>query len=76
MLLFLGYGQSAEFNFAFKKNALLYNRRHGKILTNVVSQFISAFVYYWPKIFMNGPELKYPPCFDSEKIIWNSLNYK
>ena len=48
--IFLGYGQSDEFSFAFKKNAHLYNRRHEKILTNVVSQFTSAFVYYWPKI--------------------------
>ena len=73
MLLFLGYGQSDEFSFAFKKNARLYNRRHEKILTNVVSQFTSAFVYYWPKIFVNGPELKYPPCFDGRVVLYPSF---
>ena len=71
--IFLGYGQSDEFSFAFKKNASLYNRRHEKILTNVVSQFTSAFVYYWPKIFVNGPELKYPPCFDGRVILYPSF---
>ena len=71
--MFLGYGQSDEFSFAFKKNARLYNRRHEKILTNVVSQFTSAFVYYWPKIFVNGPELKYPPCFDGRVVLYPSF---
>jgi tRNA(His) guanylyltransferase len=71
--IFLGYGQSDEFSFAFKKNARLYNRRHEKILTNVVSQFTSAFVYYWPKIFVNGPELKYPPCFDGRVVLYPSF---
>ena len=71
--IFLAYGQSDEFSFAFKKNARLYNRRHEKILTNVVSQFTSAFVYYWPKIFVNGPELKYPPCFDGRIVLYPSF---
>ena len=70
---FLAFGQSDEFSFAFKKNARLYNRRHEKILTNVVSQFTSAFVYYWPKIFVNGPELKYPPCFDGRIVLYPSF---
>ena len=71
--IFLSYGQSDEFSFAFKKNARLYNRRHEKILTNVVSQFTSAFVYYWPKIFSEGPELKYPPCFDGRVVLYPSF---
>ena len=71
--IFLAYGQSDEFSFAFKKNARLYNRRHEKMLTNVVSQFTSAFVYYWPKIFVNGPELKYPPCFDGRIVLYPSF---
>ena len=71
--IFLAYGQSDEFSFAFKKNARLYNRRHEKILTNVVSQFNSAFVYYWPKIFVNCPELKYPPCFDGRIVLYPSF---
>ena len=71
--IFLAYGQSDEFSFAFKKNARLYNRRHEKILTNVVSQFTSAFVFYWPKIFVNGPELKYPPCFDGRIVLYPSF---
>ena len=71
--IFLAYGQSDEFSFAFKKNAKLYNRRHEKILTNVVSQFTSAFVFNWPKIFVNGPELKYPPCFDGRVVLYPSF---
>ena len=71
--IFLAYGQSDEFSFAFKKNAKLYNRRHEKILTNVVSQFTSAFVFNWPKIFINGPELKYPPCFDGRVVLYPSF---
>ena len=71
--IFLAYGQSDEFSFAFKKNAKLYNRRHEKILTNVVSQFTSAFVFNWQKIFENGPELKYPPCFDGRVVLYPSF---
>ncbi len=71
--IFLAYGQSDEFSFAFKKNAKLYNRRHEKILTNVVSQFTSAFVFNWSKVFVNGPELKYPPCFDGRVVLYPSF---
>ena len=38
-----------------------------------MSQFTSAFVYYWPKIFVNGPELKYPPCFDGRVVLYPSF---
>ena len=71
--IFLAYGQSDEFSFAFKKNAKLYNRRHEKILTNLVSQFTSAFVFNWSKVFVNGPELKYPPCFDGRVVLYPSF---
>ena len=70
--IFLGYGQSDEFSFALKKNAKLYNRRSEKILTNIVSQFTSAYVFYWSKFFPNNP-LKYPPCFDARIVLYPSF---
>ena len=71
--IFLGYGQSDEFSFVFRKDAKLYNRRSEKILTNVVSEFTSSFVFHWNKIFINGPELKYPPCFDGRIVLYPSF---
>lgn len=71
--IFLGYGQSDEFSFVFKKKAKLYNRRSEKILTNVVSQFTSAYVFYWNKIFTDM-ELKYPPCFDGRIVLYPSFD--
>ena len=49
--IFMGYGESDEFSFVFSRKAKLYNRRSEKILTNVVSEFTSAYVYYWNKCF-------------------------
>lgn len=70
--IFLGYGQSDEFSFVFKKKAKLYNRRSEKILTNVVSQFTSAYVYYWNSIFTDM-KLQYPPCFDGRIVLYPSF---
>ena len=68
--IFLGYGQSDEFSFVFKKKTNLFNRRGEKILTNIVSQFSSSYVYYWSKIFKDKKELKFPPCFDGRIILY------
>jgi tRNA(His) guanylyltransferase len=43
----IGYGQSDEYSFVFKKNAKLFNRREDKILSCVLSLFSSSFVFYW-----------------------------
>lgn len=37
--IFIGYGQSDEFSFAFRKDAELYNRRAEKILTSIIFIF-------------------------------------
>ena len=31
------------------------------------------FVYYWPKVFSEGPELKYPPCFYGRVLLYPSF---
>jgi tRNA(His) guanylyltransferase len=71
--IFMGYGQSDEFSFVFKKSAKLYNRRNDKILTNVLSMFTSSYVFYWNKIFFDKT-LKYPPCFDGRIVLYPSFD--
>jgi tRNA(His) guanylyltransferase len=77
--IFLAYGQSDEFSFAFKRETKIYNRRAEKILTcilyiylDIVSCFTSAYVFNWNKIF-EGVELKFPPQFDGRIILYPSF---
>ena len=67
----LAIGESDEYSFVFKRKATLFNRRREKILTTIVSQFSSLYVFYWSQ-FMPTP-LKYPPSFDGRVIIYPSL---
>lgn len=66
--IFLSYGQSDEFSFAFRKESNVYNRREEKILSLVVSAFTSAFVYNW-KLFFDE-DLKFPPSFDGRVVLY------
>ncbi|WAR21882.1 THG1-like protein [Mya arenaria] len=65
----LGYGQSDEYSFVFKKSTNVYNRRASKLATNVVSLFASSFVYFWPRYF-GTQMMQYPPAFDSRTVIY------
>jgi len=65
----LGYGQSDEFSFIFRKSAQIFQRRSSKIITTVVSKFSSCYVYNWNKYFTNEV-LQYPPSFDGRIILY------
>lgn len=67
----LAIGESDEYSFVFKRKTTLFNRRKTKILTTIVSQFTSMYVFYWPQ-FMKTP-LQYPPSFDGRIVIYPSL---
>ncbi|KAF9790808.1 tRNAHis guanylyltransferase [Thelephora terrestris] len=65
----LAFGESDEFSFLFKRSTSVYNRRHAKILTSVVSQFTASYVFNWAKHFP-GVNLKYPPSFDGRIVLY------
>lgn len=65
----ISYGQSDEYSFVFKKDAVIYNRRKEKIMSYVNSLFTSAYVLYWKNYFKNV-ELKYPPFFDARIVLY------
>jgi tRNA(His) guanylyltransferase len=67
----LGYGESDEFSFLFRKRTQLYKRREAKIMTNLVSLFTSYYVLNWRKYFPET-DLKYPPSFDSRIVLYPS----
>ncbi|EZA56804.1 hypothetical protein DMN91_000961 [Ooceraea biroi] len=67
--IILGFGQSDEYSFVFRKDTLLYKRRAWKLLSNVNSLFASAYVYHWPHL-LRGKELYYPPSFDARVILY------
>lgn len=58
-------------SFLFKKSTSFYNRRHAKILTAIVSQFTSSYVFNWAKHFP-GVSLKYPPSFDGRIVLYTT----
>lgn len=65
----LSLRSSHAISFLFKKSTSVYNRRHAKILTTVVSQFTSAYVFNWAKYFP-GVSLMYPPSFDGRIVLY------
>lgn len=65
----LGFGHSDEFSFVFRKNTVMYNRRHDKLLSLVTSIFSSAFVAYWSDYF-GSVKLQYPPSFDGRIVLY------
>ncbi|KMZ82532.1 hypothetical protein PVIIG_05109 [Plasmodium vivax India VII] len=64
----LAYGHSDEYSFLFRRKTKLWNRRHDKILTNIVSCFAASFPFHWSEFF---PEQKllYVPCFDGRIVL-------
>ncbi|KAI9362057.1 tRNAHis guanylyltransferase-domain-containing protein [Zopfochytrium polystomum] len=67
----LGYGQSDEYSFLFRRKTQLYKRREAKITTTLVSLFTSAYVLSWPRYFPDL-KLKYPPSFDARIVVYPS----
>ena len=55
-------------SFLLRPQTTLFDRRHVKILTKVVSSFTSAFVYNWSNHF--DIPLAYPPVFDARCITY------
>ncbi|KAF9426616.1 hypothetical protein BGZ94_006265 [Podila epigama] len=70
--IMLGFGESDEFSFLFRKSTDLYQRRESKIVSTVVSLFTSAYVYYWNDYFPGTIRPKYPPVFDGRAVLYPS----
>ncbi|KAG0075261.1 hypothetical protein BGZ93_001712 [Podila epicladia] len=68
----LGFGESDEYSFLFRKSTDLYQRREAKIVSTVVSLFTSAYVYYWRDYFPESSRPKYPPVFDGRAVLYPS----
>lgn len=67
--IFLAYGQSDEYSFAFSRGCNAYNRRASKLLTTVLSTFTAAYIYLWPQYFPESPlELNNLPTFDGRIV--------
>jgi tRNA(His) guanylyltransferase len=63
----LAYGFSDSHYFIFKRSSTVFNRRRDKILSNVISLFVAAFVFQWPRFF-EFP-LSEPPDFVGRIIV-------
>ncbi|XP_058801412.1 probable tRNA(His) guanylyltransferase [Phymastichus coffea] len=66
--IIIGFGQSDEYSFVFRKDTTLFNRRASKLMSNVNSLFSSSYVYYWPCFFKKP--LQYPPAFDARVVLY------
>lgn len=59
-------------SFLLRRSTQLYNRRHAKILTTLVSTFTAAYIFHWPTFFPESP-LQYPPAFDGRIVPYPSV---
>ena len=69
--VFLAYGQSDEYSFAFSKECQLFERRREKIVSTVVSMFTAAYVSGFQTIY--GKPLKELPSFDARLVAYPTL---
>ncbi|GAA5860559.1 hypothetical protein JCM8547_000340 [Rhodosporidiobolus lusitaniae] len=69
----LGFGESDEYSFVFKRSCKLHGRRASKLITLVTSVFTSAYVALWPRYFPNSPlDLEHLPVFDGRVVQYTS----
>eukprot|EP00039_Didymoeca_costata_P030025 m.27576 g.27576 ORF g.27576 m.27576 type:complete len:273 (+) comp7909_c0_seq1:241-1059(+) len=71
----IGYGESDEFSFVFKRETTLFKRRASKIITSLVSCFTGHYVMLWSTIMIdpttgNQIPLQYVPQFDGRIICY------
>ncbi len=65
----LGFGQSDEYSFVFRRDSLIYKRRMSKLLSLVVSYFTGWYVRLWSAYFP-GVELQWVPAFDGRCVLY------
>jgi tRNA(His) guanylyltransferase len=68
----LGFGESDEYSFVFKKNAKLFNRREDKILSCVLSLFSSSYMFHF-KTHFPDINLQKIPSFDARIVLYPSI---
>ena len=68
--IFIAYGQSDEFSFAFTKDSDLFERRTDKIVSCLVSLFTASYCMNFEKIY--GKPLKTIPSFDGRLVCYPS----
>lgn len=68
--IFIAYGQSDEFSFAFQKSTNLYKRRRDKLGSLVVSLFSSSYLRHFYEKFGSWPINL--PIFDSRVVLYPS----
>ncbi|XP_035898434.1 probable tRNA(His) guanylyltransferase [Anopheles stephensi] len=67
----IGYGQSDEYSFVFRREASVYQRRRDKLVSYVASLFTSAYMFHWKRIFdARSVTMRYPPSFDARAVLY------
>ncbi|XP_053657917.1 probable tRNA(His) guanylyltransferase [Anopheles marshallii] len=67
----IGYGQSDEYSFVFRREASVYQRRRDKLVSYVASLFTSAYMFHWKRIFESRSiAMRYPPSFDARAVLY------
>uniref|UniRef100_A0A182W2D9 Probable tRNA(His) guanylyltransferase n=1 Tax=Anopheles minimus TaxID=112268 RepID=A0A182W2D9_9DIPT len=67
----IGYGQSDEYSFVFRREASVYQRRRDKLVSYVASLFTSAYMFHWTRVFdSRSIAMSYPPSFDARAVLY------
>lgn len=67
------FGESDEYSFILKRESTLFNRRHCKILSTIVSLYTASYVQNWSS-HMNTPLLSLPT-FDARIVLYPTTKY-
>lgn len=69
--IFMAYGQSDEFSFAFLKETNLFERRASKLISTVVSTFTAHYISAFGTI--NNLDPNFLPTFDARTVLYPDL---
>lgn len=68
--IFLAFGESDEFSFAFRRDTGAFGRRREKLLSTTVSIFSAAYVFHWPACLGALTPLQEIPQFDGRIVLY------
>lgn len=71
--IFLAYGDSDEYSFAFERTTNLFERREAKLVSTVVSTFTAHYLYAWAGEFGTALDPENLPTFDGRAVCYPNL---
>lgn len=71
--IFMAYGDSDEYSFAFDRSSNLFERREAKLVSTIVSTFTAHYISAWASQFDEPLKPEHLPTFDGRAVCYPNL---